>query len=552
MDSYRFSTMMVLEISYYRVIFYAGFRKLQMPLLHLGREDGIPDGQPFDVSAELVATGRTCVIGTSGSGKSYTVGVICEELCKSQIPFVIIDTEGEYSGLKEKYEAIWIGDDEKCDLNWKGLDLNILAQNALDAVPLIMDLSEADRPKDKVGKFLSALYQEISKRRTPYLVVLEEADRFAPQAGQRLEIFNEVARRGRKRGLGLMLCTQRPSLVDKNILSQCANQIIGKLVIKNDLQSVAQFFPGHGLPNQLTSLGPGQFFIMGGLSPVPALVKFRQRETRHGGITPRLSTQSVRPTIERILANLRGNILVAKEEPVLGLPLLIEPPDVPPLIRVEKSFKYFGERENIVRVDLQYRPLVEVAVRIRTGLLKKKFELMSFFLDGMTGRIVGLEDRLIFRGGLERFLGLEGPLVATLRALSPDKDMTPIEVSSVTRYPEMQVRKALRALESRRLVRENKLGKVKLYRRLTDLPEIGLTDESIIQLKEVDITNGTKLEGQGLRENLVREIVKGMWDGADVESFKEFYYPVYQVELLLRNRKRMLWIDGRTGKEISF
>ena len=48
-----------------------------------------------------------------------------------------------------------------------------------------------------------------------------------------------------------MLCTQRPSLVDKNILSQCSNQSIGKLVIKNDLNSVAQFFAGRGPPDHL-------------------------------------------------------------------------------------------------------------------------------------------------------------------------------------------------------------------------------------------------------------------------------------------------------------
>ena len=73
------------------------------------------DAQPFQVSPDLIATGRTCVIGSSGSGKSYTVGVICEELCKNKVPFVIVDIEGEYSGLKEKFEVIWVGDDEKSD-----------------------------------------------------------------------------------------------------------------------------------------------------------------------------------------------------------------------------------------------------------------------------------------------------------------------------------------------------------------------------------------------------------------------------------------------------
>ena len=70
------------------------------------------EAQLFEVSPDLFATGRTCVIGSSGSGKSYTVGVICEELCKNKVPFVIIDIEGEYSGLKEKYDVIWVGDDE--------------------------------------------------------------------------------------------------------------------------------------------------------------------------------------------------------------------------------------------------------------------------------------------------------------------------------------------------------------------------------------------------------------------------------------------------------
>ena len=32
----------------------------------------------FVVDANLVVTGRTCVLGSSGSGKSYAVGVLCE------------------------------------------------------------------------------------------------------------------------------------------------------------------------------------------------------------------------------------------------------------------------------------------------------------------------------------------------------------------------------------------------------------------------------------------------------------------------------------------
>src|SRR4029077_10730969 len=114
---------------------------------------------------------------------------------------------------KEKFEAIWVGDEEGCDLRWSNLDLQQLGAQAPDLAPLILDLSESDEPKRKGSDLLSSIYGEVERRRTPYLIIVEEADRFVPQNGERLAIFGEIARRGRKRGVGLMVCTQRPSLV---------------------------------------------------------------------------------------------------------------------------------------------------------------------------------------------------------------------------------------------------------------------------------------------------------------------------------------------------
>ena len=219
-----------------------------MPDLAQGQESVLTIGTgpagPFNVDANQVVTGRTCVLGSSGSGKSYAVGVLCEELCRNGVPFAIVDTEGEHTGLKEKFEAIWVGAEEDSDLGWDNLDLPDLATQAPDISPLILDVSDLPDPRAKVAAFMEALYQTLSEKRTPYLVVVEEADKFVPQYGQRVAFFADVARRGRKRWMGLMICSLRPSLVDKNVLSQCGNQLIGKLIIQNDLQSVAQFFPG--------------------------------------------------------------------------------------------------------------------------------------------------------------------------------------------------------------------------------------------------------------------------------------------------------------------
>ena len=571
-------------------------------------EEETEHNEVFQVNADLLATGRTCVIGSSGSGKSYTVGVICEELCKNSVPFVIIDVEGEYSGLKEKYEAIWVGDHDNCDLKWRNsVDLKALAQHAPDCPPIIFDVSEADRPREKVSEFLVALYREISRRRSPYLVILEEADRFSPQVGDRLAIFDEIARRGRKRGLGFMLCTQRPSLVDKNVLSQCSNQLIGKLVIKNDLRSVAQFFSGTSLPNQLTTLSSGEFFALGGLSQEPARVKIRTRETRHGGMTPKLNPTAVRASVERIIESLEkvqpagaqeivippptalvkfseqkpralakvetpapnapeledeGEMSeslpedIAELEPVqsnkiLGLAPLIETESVPALLRTEKSHKLFGQKENVTRVGLGFRPLVEVAVRTRTGLLKKKFETKYFFLDGVSGKLAEVTDRLTFKPGVERLLSLEEGQIGILRVLHPDKDLSLIEIASASKRLEDDTRRLLKGLEDKRLVRSRKVGRAKMFRRLVDVPRIDLFDQTLLKLNELNEADGFKLTKLKIKESQVREFVKGMWDGADVDNFRQFYYPVYLAELVLKGRNRYVWIDGRTGKEIE-
>jgi len=552
---------------------------------------------------------------THNSGKSYAVGVICEELCKTKVPFAIIDLEGEYSGLKEKYEAIWVGDDEGCDLAWsKNVDLKQLARYSPDCPPIILDVSEVHRPREKVNEFLIALYSEISKRRTPYLVILEEADRFSPQSGgERLPIIDEIARRGRKRGLGLIVCTQRPSLVDKNILSQCSNQLIGKLVIKNDLNSVAQFFSGRDAPNVLTSIKPGEFFALGGLSPEPAKVKMRTRETRHGGMTPKLNPAAVRPSVEKVLESIQTATPLAvvetredvialpkpeivrqlppvpninslnykvddeiarpeeTEETVAALPMddfldwdtrrttglmgftpLIERETVPRLLKLGKSYKLFGQKENVTRVGIAYRPLIEVGVRIRSGVLKKKFETKYFFMDGVNGKLVEISDRLEFLSGIEKLLGLDEGQVIILKALYPNKDLSLIEIAGASKRLEDETRTLLRGLESRRLVRSTKLGRAKMYRRLADVPKVYLLSKPLLKLNELDPSEGFKLAKIKIKEDQVREVVKGMWKGADVESFKQIYYPVYLAELILNRKKRYVWIDGRTGKEIEF
>lgn len=62
------------------------------------------DGHDINVHLDLnkVLTMHLAVLAKSGSGKSYAVGVLLEEMFSKNIPVLVIDPHGEYSSLKQK------------------------------------------------------------------------------------------------------------------------------------------------------------------------------------------------------------------------------------------------------------------------------------------------------------------------------------------------------------------------------------------------------------------------------------------------------------------
>ncbi len=216
----------------------------------------------------------------------------------------------------------------------------------------------------------------------------------------------------------------------------------------------------------------------------------------------------------------------------------------------QKSFFLFGEEETVIGVSLLYRPLVEIGVRTRTGLLKKKFETKYFVMDRMSNRLVEWNDGLVFRDlGLERLFGLSSLHLELLRAILPEKDSSMTDVASRSRMPETVIRKLVKLLEQKRLVTAVKIGKVKMLHRLVDLPKIQLGQVELA-LKPVSAPPA-KPEEIKLNESEIREIVKGSFEGSDVETSRQFLYPVYRVDLSLKGRRRAVFLDGKTGRKIE-
>jgi DNA helicase HerA-like ATPase len=123
----------------------------------------------------------------------------------------------------------------------------------------------------------------------PMMLVLEEAHNFCPEKGfggtVSSDILRTLASEGRKFGLGLMVVSQRPARVDKNILSQCNTQIIMKVTNPNDLLAISKGLEGMSsdVVEDIKRLSPGVAMIVSTYIERPILVDIRTRKSKHGG-----------------------------------------------------------------------------------------------------------------------------------------------------------------------------------------------------------------------------------------------------------------------------
>lgn len=75
--------------------------------LKLGKKEGVYLGLlegheiPVYLNVNKLVQKHIAVLAKTGAGKSYTVGVLVEELLEKKVPVVIIDPHGEYSSLKD-------------------------------------------------------------------------------------------------------------------------------------------------------------------------------------------------------------------------------------------------------------------------------------------------------------------------------------------------------------------------------------------------------------------------------------------------------------------
>lgn len=338
-----------------------------------------------DIEMDLatLVKSRLFIQANSGGGKSHTTRRILEQTHK-HIQHIILDPEGEFSTLREKYEYILVGQDGDVAIDIKSADK--LARKLLEfKTSAIIDLFEL-LPRDRkmfVKVFLEAMVHSKKELWHPCLVVVDEAHTFAPEKGNSvaLDAMIAMASLGRKREFCLIPATQRISKLHKDVAAECNNKLIGRTSLDIDQKRAADEL---GLSSKeeirsLRNLDEGEFYAYG-----PAISR-DVIKLKIGGVNtkpPKTGNQSgivLKPTakMKGILAKLADLPMVAAEEErtienltaeVLSLrqhkcPInKVDPREIDNLIKralLEREREYDTERQQMITVSGKYIQMIK-------------------------------------------------------------------------------------------------------------------------------------------------------------------------------------------------
>jgi len=254
----------------------------------IGYESG---GSRVTLDLDTVLRTRLLIQANSGGGKSWLLRRLAEQLF-GRIPVLIIDPEGEFATLREKYGYVLAakGGDTPADVR----SAEILAQRLLELrASAVCDLYEM-KPGDRhewVRRFLNALIDAPKKLWGPLIVIVDEAHLFCPEKGAgesaAAEAMTALTTRGRKRGYCPIWATQRLAKLRKDAAAELQNVLIGPTFMDADRERAADALgvakgDRKAFFDQIKLLPEGQFFGLGrAIALDRVLVKVGPVDTTH-------------------------------------------------------------------------------------------------------------------------------------------------------------------------------------------------------------------------------------------------------------------------------
>ena len=297
----------------------------------------------FDVE-ELLAT-RLLVQGNSGSGKSHLLRRLLEESA-GLVQQVVIDPEGDFVSLAEPFGHVVIDGAAYSPAEIEALARRIRAHRA--SVVLALEGLEVEQQIRCAAQFLTALFDAPREHWYPALVVVDEAQMFAPAiAGEIAEdtrrmtlgAMTNLMCRGRKRGLAGIVATQRLAKLAKNVAAEASNFLMGRTFLDIDMIRAADLLGmERRQAERIRELERGHFLALGpAISRRPLAVKIGAVKSgpvaRKDGLMP-LPDAAPAEMESLLLGELASD--VARAAP---------PPPPPPAPRPEQLLEAMSARE---------------------------------------------------------------------------------------------------------------------------------------------------------------------------------------------------------------
>ena len=249
----------------------------------------VADTLPTDADAPRPFDGAEFVRNIEATGEMLNVSEYVETLL-IRIRGLLADgrispilDEGGDTTLSQWLRA-YVGDDKDESGSISVIDLSLVPSEVIHIVTAVI-----------ARMVFEALqrYVKINGVSLPTVLVMEEAHTFIRRYREGLEeldtatvccqVFERIAREGRKFGLGLVLSSQRPSELSPAVLSQCNTFLLHRISNDRDQELVARLVPDNlrGLLRELPSLPSQNAVLLGWASELPVLVRMNDLPTEH-------------------------------------------------------------------------------------------------------------------------------------------------------------------------------------------------------------------------------------------------------------------------------
>ena len=285
-------------------------------------------GSPATLDLEELLATRLLVQGNSGSGKSHLLRRLMEQSA-AWVQQAVIDPEGDFVSLAEKFGHLVIDAAAQTERGLQAAAERMREHRV--SVVLNLEGLDAEGQMRQAAVFLNGMFEVERDLWSPVLVVVDEAQIFAPAAAT--EVSDEARRaslgamanlmsRGRKRGLAGIIATQRLAKLAKNVAAEASNFLMGRTFLDIDMQRAADLLGmERRQAEQFRDLPRGSFVALGpALSrrPLPIRIGVVETQTRSAG--PKLTPLPNAPEEVREL------ILTPPPEPVRPMRRASPPP----------------------------------------------------------------------------------------------------------------------------------------------------------------------------------------------------------------------------------